>query len=582
MDANARLSIDFWHTAVRGALRRRDGAVITVMVDGDPTASTAVALADDAELRPGRAAALIAATDPLHYVRLPGQRLLDDYIQVGSTVVDPIDLVAAALAPIVREAVTANGGQIPAEVVVSTPAGWVGRQQQGLRIAARRAGLNDIRLLDGVDAILRDQIAAGANIPLNAVVVVCRLDATAGELAVLCRRTDGFDQLAIHDLGEVGETPGATLPAQAATATGRALAAAGVDGGAVAAVFCQATQAAVAELQQALPAAAGVSVPVQRVGDMTAALGGLQAAVPAGPVKRQWRFARVLHSLAGIMVGGFGAAVLAYQELTTGQVYGPTSISPTTLVTQWCAWGLASVLALLALVSAAVAVADLRDLRRRDLADLAAADRQLGSWVGFAAALGVGAAAALALVAATTFGIGPSTLLTWTLGSTVPLAVAMAGLGLLAARVRAPGGWPDRLRFPVEAVALAALSTVAVVASFTGVPFSDSTVWWTLEHVGAIGMGYAIAFLVTRRPARLMIVGPVLGLPATFAISLRTFDAIGAFLIGAVVLWWLVRLARTLVPLLSGVSSVQVVVGRPSRIHEPPTSGGHLGAADAE
>jgi hypothetical protein len=149
------------------------------------------------------------------------------------------------------------------------------------------------------------------------------------------------------------------------------------------------------------------------------------------------------------------------------------------------------------------------------------------------------------------------------------VSIAVGGLGLLAARAPTPDGWPDRLRFPVEALALAALSTVAVVASFTGVPFTDSTVWWTLEHLGAIGMGYAVACLVTRRPARLMVVGPVLGLPATFAISLPTFDAIGAFVIGSVALWWFVRLARSLGPLLSGVGSLHVVVRRPPAVDEP-------------
>jgi hypothetical protein len=583
MDVNARLSIDFWHTTVRSSLRRSDGAVITLMVDGDPSASTGVALGDDnAQLRTGRDADLIAETDPLRYVRLPGQRLLDDQIQLGPAVVDPVDVVAAALAPMVREAAAANAGRMPTEVVVTTPAGWVGRQQQGLRAAARRAGLDQVRLLDGVDAILRHQIACGAEIPLNAVVVVCRLDVTVGEVAVLARRPDGFEHLAIHDLGEVGETPGATLPAQAVVATRRALAAAGVDGACVTAVFCQSSEAAVSALRRALPATAGVAVPVQRVGDLTASLGGLQATVPAGPVKRRWRFARVLHSLAGIVVGGFGAAMLVYQELTTGQLYGPSSISATILVTQWGAWGLASVFALLALVSAAVAVADLRNLWRRTPADPESPDQKLGSWVAFAAALGVGGAAALALVAATTFGIGASTLLAWTLGSTIPVALAAGGLGLLAARVRAVGGWPDRLRFPVEALAVAAVSTVAIVASFTGVPFTHSTSWWTLEHLGAIGMGYAVAWLVTRRPGRLMIVGPALGLPATFAISLRTFDEMSAFLIAAVALWWLARLVGSLAPQLSGVSNVQVTVGRAPGVDDSPPAAGHVGAAQPE
>jgi hypothetical protein len=79
-----------------------------------------------------------------------------------------------------------------------------------------------------------------------------------------------------------------------------------------------------------------------------------------------------------------------------------------------------------------------------------------------------------------------------------------------------------------------------------------------------------------------MIVGPALGLPATFAISLRTFDAMAAVLIATVALWWLARLVRSVTPLLSDGSSVQMTVGRPAGVADPPAAAGHVGVAQPD
>ena len=236
----ARLSIDFWHTTACAATRRTDGTVAAVTVDGDTVIPTGVAVTRNGDLHAGRDGATIGAEHPHLYVRLPGQRLFDERVQVGPTAVDPVDLVAAVLSEVARQASTATGGTVPTDVVICTPTGWVGRQQERMRVAARRAGLAQPRLLDGADAIVREQAANGTPIPMGAVVVMCRLDATAGEVVVLCRQPDGLERLATHPFGEVGEIAGATLVDQAATAMARALEAAEIPGERVAAVFCHA------------------------------------------------------------------------------------------------------------------------------------------------------------------------------------------------------------------------------------------------------------------------------------------------------------------------------------------------------
>ena len=310
-------------------------------------------------------------------------------------------------------------------------------------------------------------------------------------------------------------------------------------------------------LRHALSATAGVAVPPARVGEMAAAFGGLHTTVPTRPVKPKWRYARLFHSLGGVAAGGFGAGFLAYQLFNSSTVYEATTISPKTLITQWCAWGLAPLFALLALISTALAVSDLRTIRSAKPDNPDGPDPKLGSALMFAAALGVGLAAMFALVGGAHFGFSPGPMLTWTLWATVPAAIVVAILGLLAGRLAVRGGWPDRLRFPVEASAVAAVSTAAVVGSYVAIPFDDRNTWWTMEHAGAIGIGYAVAWLVTRRWTRLLIVGTLLGGPATFAISIETFDAIGAFLIGAVTVWWLARLVQVVAPMLPDLVRAQ-------------------------
>jgi len=116
-----------------------------------------------------------------------------------------------------------------------------------------------------------------------------------------------------------------------------------------------------------------------------------------------------------------------------------------------------------------------------------------------------------------------------------------------------------------------------VVGSYVAIPFQDRNTWWAMEHAGAIGIGYAAAWLVTRRWTRLIIVGSLLGGPATFAISLDTFDVIGAFLIGAVTVWWLARLVQIVGPMLPGLVGAgtgPAPTVAPAAAEAPPRPGG--------
>ena len=132
------------------------------------------------------------------------------------------------------------------------------------------------------------------------------------------------------------------------------------------------------------------------------------------------------------------------------------------------------------------------------------------------------------------------------------LAVAVAALGLGIARAPGAVAWRDGLRFPLDAVLVAGVSTASLVASHLGVPDVPSELWWRMEHLGAFGMGVAIALILVRDPWRRAIAASPLAIAATYTISMQTAGVIGSCLVGAIALWWLLRLGRLLHPLLAG------------------------------
>jgi hypothetical protein len=542
VDVGTRLSIDYWHTTVAAAAGTPDGGVVAVAVDGAAVWPTGVAVDEDGRLRAGRDGMDIGTRHPQSYVRMPGQRLYDEHITVAGVQVDPVDLVAATLSRAAREARTVTGSVTPHALVISIPAGWVERQRKQMLAAAKRAGMSQPTLVSGAESIVREQIARNIVVRDGSVVVVCRLDATVGELVVLRHQADTFKQIAMRDLGELGETPGATLTEQAATALKEALGAADTEGDQVAAVFCQVPPGVMPELSHALTMSADLRVAPAQVADLAATFGGARSQTSdSEPVTAGQPRAR-LHSTVGMLVAWFGAAVLAYQAVSSGTVYEATSVNGRMLVTEWPAWGLAPLFATLGALSAALLLSDLRAKRLGPEGDQAGPDPALGAALAVVAALGVGGAGVLALAGAAYFEIEPGPLLTWTLWSTVPLAVVLAVLGLVVARVSGRVPWRDRLRFPVVALVVASLSTACVIASYAGVPYVNPHAWWTMAHIGAFGIGWSAALLLVDDWWLRITLGFVLGTPAAIVIDIKTAGIISTCFVAAVTLWWLMRL----------------------------------------
>jgi hypothetical protein len=481
---DGRLSIDYWHTTVAAALGRSEAPEV-VAVDGAASRPSGVAVDADGSLRAGLDGADYATTHPQSYVRMPGQRLFEERITVGPVVVGPVDLIAATLSPVARDVRTMNG-TAPGEVVISVPAGWVGRQRRAMEAAAKRAGLGRATVVNGAESIVREQISRGAAVPVGSAIVVCRLDATVGELVVLRRHADRFEVVANYDLGEVGETPGTTLADQAGLALAEGLDSAGVDGSEIAAVYCHVPAGAKRALAEKLAASSDLPVPPVAVADLAAAFG---AARPVQPEPESATVAQrrggLFRSVVATAVASSAAGLLAYQMFSSATAYQKPGGLGMWLHTETYAWALVPLFATLAAASVALAVS----YTRRSAP--AGPDPALGSALILVAALGVGSAGALSLIGAQHFGSEPAPLLRWTLASTVPLAVILLVLGLVVARTAPPGSpgqvarapWRDRLMLPLPALALAALSTVVIVASIVGLPPVDSDWWWRMTRI---------------------------------------------------------------------------------------------------
>jgi hypothetical protein len=257
---------------------------------------------------------------------------------------------------------------------------------------------------------------------------------------------------------------------------------------------------------------------------------------------------RTANSALAAIFAWSAAAVLVDQMLASGVVYAPTSISGELLATEWYVWCLVPVFAVLGATSLSLLLADLS----RQYGTRHGPDPALGFGLVVSAAFGAAFAGALAMIAATYFGVAPAPLLLWTLSSAAPFSLIVAAVGAVAARldasaathgVRTAPEWRGHLRFPLVAVVLASVSAVTLVASLVAVPRLDASWWWTMEHLGAFGIAWAIAWMLAIDPWRRVIVGFLLSTLSVYVISIDTAGVIVACLIIAIVQWWLFRLA---------------------------------------
>ena len=141
-----RLGIDFGTTHTVAVLARPDGRVQPLLFASSPLLSSAVFAEPDGRLLTGQDAQRSARLDPARYEPNVKRRIDEGTILLGTAEYPVVELIAAVLGRVYDEAVRVAGG-LPAQTVLTHPAGWAATRRSILADAATRAGLGAVSLV---------------------------------------------------------------------------------------------------------------------------------------------------------------------------------------------------------------------------------------------------------------------------------------------------------------------------------------------------------------------------------------------------------------------------------------------------
>ncbi len=197
-----RLAIDYGTTTTVAVLAWPEGRHMPLLFDGSAVLPSAVHTGPDGRLLTGTQAWQAAATTPEGFQPTPLRHIRNGTIDLGSTKVDVLDLIAATLRRVTDEATRVATQPVP-DVRLVVPAGWGPRRRTLLRNAAHRAGLPTPTLIEAPIAAARHLLATGTPIADGAHLLIC--DLGAGFEATVLRHTgDSFDVLATIDDPDAG------------------------------------------------------------------------------------------------------------------------------------------------------------------------------------------------------------------------------------------------------------------------------------------------------------------------------------------------------------------------------------------
>ncbi|GIJ70793.1 hypothetical protein Voc01_057100 [Virgisporangium ochraceum] len=199
-----RLGIDFGTSHTVAVLRRDDGMTTPLLFDSSPLLASGVSAGTDSSLLTGADAQRAAVTYPGGYEPSP-KRLVDDAtVWLGDREFAVVEVVAAVLDRVTREARRVAGGP-PAQVVVTHPAAWGSARLGTLTDAARRAGLGDVRLLpEPVAAAAYFMSVLGREVRVGHSVVAFDLGAGTFDVSVVRRGANGLHPVASNGLADLG------------------------------------------------------------------------------------------------------------------------------------------------------------------------------------------------------------------------------------------------------------------------------------------------------------------------------------------------------------------------------------------
>ncbi|GIG66772.1 Hsp70 family protein [Phytomonospora endophytica] len=203
MDAY-RLGIDYGTSNTVAVLRWPDGRTRPLLFDSSPLLSSAVHAAPDGRLTVGRDAERDSRTDPARFEPNPKRCVTDGSVLLGDRSFPVVDLIAATLREVAREAERV-AGTLPDDVVITYPASWGALRRTTLTEAAIAAGLPRPRLLpEPVAAAAYFATGAGHRVADGQVVVVYDLGGGTLDVSAVRRTPDGYEVVAVEGMPEFG------------------------------------------------------------------------------------------------------------------------------------------------------------------------------------------------------------------------------------------------------------------------------------------------------------------------------------------------------------------------------------------
>jgi actin-like ATPase involved in cell morphogenesis len=184
---------------------RPDGRVQPLLFASSPLLPSAVFAEPGGQLLTGQDAVRSARLDPTRYEPNVKRRIDEGTILLGTTEYPVADLIAAVLRRVYDEAVRVSGG-LPAQTVLTHPAGWAETRRGVLLDAATRAGMGAVSLVpEPLAAAAYFSGAYAQPVPAGSALVVYDFGAGTLDVSVIGRQSDGgWHVIANEGLDDVG------------------------------------------------------------------------------------------------------------------------------------------------------------------------------------------------------------------------------------------------------------------------------------------------------------------------------------------------------------------------------------------
>jgi hypothetical protein len=549
VDVGVRLGVSYTATSVAAVVTFPDGRLMPLRFDGAARLPTGVAVGDDGDVWAGEQALRVGEVHPDWYVADPTSHH-GGVVIVDGREVAVVDLVAATLRRVLAETARVADALPLSEVVIA-----VNGMRTIMTEAAVRAGLPRPAFVDADDAMVRAAAASGAALAEGDLVLVVHLGHADDRVAVL--RHDGHRSV---PLTTVLVAAAASLSLadgvdHVASAVGAALTACGLATERVGLVVGVTAPGWYRRMGEAVAERLNSAAAVWWGDEHAAARGALVRLSSERDRLRSYLGRKLVYPMAVAGIG-LAAAVTLVGLLTPDlRLPGPPALYPEAAeamkrpIHYTDHAGLAVVTAFVAIGATAVARWAATG-RSRVESVWPGGEHRSPEWaqrlrlgLSGGATTAVAATAIISAIGAAGQYQFAAMLRDWTLWYGVVLMAALSGVGALIPSTWGRVDWHERLRFPLDALVLAAVAMVALHIPLTEADPGAVPVWWW-NTVGGAAAGAAVGLLWTGRFGRLAAAG--LGCVGAVVGDLATAGEFSVLWAGAVGGWWLTQVVAGL------------------------------------